>query len=134
SALIPIGAGSYDVCFWAAPTAGPAVLVVCKSVLVASPAPVGAITSATGGAASITLSGWVARPDTPATAVDFAVNVGANWYAVRAGDAPPASPRVAGSHGFTTTVPPPSGSQSVCIWAAPTAGTTVQLGCRTVNV
>ena len=67
-----------------------------------------------------------------------AANVGGAWVALTSGRPSSVAPAfVLGAgpnQGVEGTITAPSGSQSVCIWAAPTNGPAVMLDCRTVSV
>lgn len=130
--------GVRTACIWVSGSTGP-VQLGCKTVTVpTAPAPVGAITTATAAAGSITFAGWVVRPDAPSATVPVAVNIGSRWIAFGTGSADAVAPtQVTGAgpnQGVTGTFTAPKGSQSFCIWAAPTAGPAINLGCKTVVV
>jgi hypothetical protein len=130
--------GSQTFCIWASRTAGAAVELGCSTVVVPAPKQaVTSVTSMTGVAGGVSVAGWAVWPDSPATSVGLAVQVGTSWSAVSA-DAPStaAATAVPGSgpnHGFAAVVPLAPGSHSVCLWTSEPAGAAVNLGCQTVT-
>jgi hypothetical protein len=131
--------GQQTFCVWANKTNGSAVMVGCRTVLVAEQrAAAGAIESATVSGNTITLTGWAVWPDSPSTSVHLAANVGSSWTSISADQNNNAAnnsyPGVGNAHGFSVTIPANSGSQSICIWTTnPASGPSI-LGCRTVVV
>ena len=99
---------------------------------------VSAIQTATGSPDGIAFSGWVVRPDAGTVPVGLAVNIGSRWIPFTANQPNTAAPLAvygAGpNQGFSGTFSAPPGSQSFCIWAQPSTGAALNIGCRTVVV
>jgi hypothetical protein len=138
SGLFPVAPGVYPICVWATSAAG-TVNLGCKTGTVDPPPTVaGAITTATTAAGTITVSGWAVAPSALSTSVLVAVNVGTNWSAVPSNLANAIAAKyvvgVGANQGYGGTVVAPSGSQQVCVWAAPPVGPAIELGCQTVTV
>ena len=111
----------------------------CQSISVpAPPAPVGDIASVTATGGKIHVAGWAVQPDRPSTPVPLAINYGAQWISATADQpnsaAPTAVPGAGPNQGFAASFTANVGPQSFCIWAAPSSGPAIQLGCRTVTV
>jgi len=141
SDTLPIGAGTYSICIYPvnAGGIGSTGSLGCSTVTVpSSPPPVGQVESATAVGQSIQFAGWAVRPDAPTSPVSAAVNIGANWYAFNTGAANGSAPgAVSGAgpnQGLGGTFPAPPGVQTFCLWASPTTGAAVSVGCRTVVV
>ena len=138
SGLFPVAPGTYPICVWATSAAG-TVNLGCKTGTVdPPPAVAGAITTATTAAGTITVSGWAVAPSALSTSVLVAVNVGTNWSAVPSNLTNTIAAKyvvgVGANQGYGGTVAAPSGSQQVCVWAAPPVGPAIELGCQTVTV
>ncbi|MCU1441455.1 MAG: hypothetical protein JWP85_2452 [Rhodoglobus sp.] len=111
----------------------------CQQVTVpTSPAPVGAITSATAAGRTVSFTGWAVQPDKLSSPVAVALNYGAQWTAYTADQpnsvAPTVVPGAGPNQGFSGSFTAQPGVQSFCIWAARSFGPPVQLGCRTLLV
>jgi hypothetical protein len=139
ASAFPVAAGTYPVCLWAGTSAGGAVNIGCKTVVVSAP-PVtqSHIDSITGGAGVVSVAGWAVWPDQPSVGVIMAVQVGNNWTQLTANapstEAAAAVPAAGANHGFTGSVPLSPGPQEICIWALASAGGAINLGCTTVTV
>lgn len=111
----------------------------CQTVTVpAPPAPVGAVTAATATNGTISFSGWAVQPDRPTNPVPLAVSYGSQWIPFTANQpnttAPTAHPGAGPNQGFAGSFAAATGVQSFCVWASPSSGTGVNLGCRSVVV
>jgi len=140
SLSLPLPAGSYNVCVWAAELGSPATQVGCQPATV-GPAPasaIGAIESVTGAPAKIDVTGWATWPSSPNTSVRVAVNIGSKWYALSANQpstaAAAALPSGGPNHGYSGSFPAAPGTYSVCVWVAQSSGASSQQGCRTATV
>jgi hypothetical protein len=136
---VPLAPGTYSVCVWVSEPSGPAVNTGCHAVVV--PAASRAVLHSdvvTGGLGVVSLSGWDVFPDTLATHVGIAVNIGASWYGLTANvnnaEVPVAYPTAASDHGYTGTIALPPGTYNVCIWTTEPSGAAVNTGCHSVTV
>lgn len=138
SALVPSGAGLQVVCIYPRDTTSGSSSLGCTTVR-ADASPAGVVTDVTPSSRSVHLGGWVVDPDALTQAVILDVQIGSTWAVVTAdstSDAAAATFSGAGtSHGFDATLPSPSGSTTICIYARNTGGGgTSSLGCRPVVV
>ena len=111
----------------------------CQTVTVpGSPAPVGAITSATASGTTVSFAGWAVEPDRLAAATSVAVNIGSHWIGFTANQpdsvAPTKVPGAGPNHGFAGSFVTEPGVRTFCLWANRVHGPPVQLGCRTLLV
>jgi hypothetical protein len=138
SGTVAAAPGLQTFCVWGAPTAGPAVSIGCRSVVV--PPPQLAVTkleSVTTTSSSTTVTGYSVWPNAVSQSVPLAVNIGSNWYAVTANQpSSTAAAAVSGAgpnHGFTLTIPSSSGSRSVCLWSTELSGSATLADCQTAT-
>jgi hypothetical protein len=107
-------------------------------VVTAPHAAVSNIDSVTGGVGSVSIAGWDVWPDSLASKVGIAVNIGANWYGATANtpnaESASAYPASTVDHGYATTLALAPGTYNVCIWTTEPSGPAVNTGCRTATV
>jgi hypothetical protein len=101
--------------------------------------PVGSIDAVTPGTRTVRVRGWAWDPDTPGpTLVTVRVGDRSSGHAAARprADVARARPGAGLAHGFSVTVPTPSGRHRVCVDALNIAGSgaPVALGCRRVSV
>ncbi|MBN9618334.1 MAG: hypothetical protein J0H43_01140, partial [Actinobacteria bacterium] len=131
--------GQHTVCVWAR-NVGPGAdtqLTCVQQHLQYSP--VGAVQLLRGLYGEVTVTGWTADPDNPATALTVTVTVDKTTASVPANQPNPAAAKgLAGAganHGFSVTVPAAQGLHSVCVRATNIGyGHDSTLTCATVNV
>jgi len=131
--------GVQKFCAWAARPSGAAVMLGCRSLLVPNvDLTLGKVTTASGDAASLTVSGWAVWPDAPTQSVPIALNIGSSWIPFSANLPDPAGetavPGAGPNHGFTATAVVAPGSYDACVWAAQLNSPAKMIGCRTVTV
>jgi hypothetical protein len=131
---IPLAPGTYSACVWVTEPSGPAVNTGCHTVTVPAPTRTSfQLDSIAGVAGGISLAGFALFPDTPATSVGIAVNIGSGWYGLTANQ--PNSDSGAGTnHGFTGTVALAPGTYNACVWTTEPSGPAVNTGCHSVVV
>ena len=139
SSTIALAPGTHQVCLWTSQPVGAATMVGCRSVTVAAARPaVAALESVTVSGSSVVVGGWAVWPDSPATSVNLAVQVGASWYgaaaALPSAAAQSAVPGVGPNHGFSSTIPVGAGTHQVCLWTSQPSGGATLVGCRSVRV
>jgi hypothetical protein len=139
SGTVPLAPGTYSVCVWVTEPAGGAANTGCHPVVV--PAPARAVVhsdSVTGGLGSLTVTGWDVYPDSLATHVGMALQIGASWYGFTANvtnaEVPVAYPAVGADHGYADTLALAPGTYSACIWTTEPSGPAVDAGCHSVVV
>jgi hypothetical protein len=122
-----------------APTPGQNILLGCRTVVV-NHDPFGTFDVAAFGPSGIFVAGWAIDPDTAAS-TDVHVYVDGTGYALTASatrdDVAAAFPGYGSAHGFSATVPAPTGPgpHTVCAYGinnAPTPGQNILLGCRSL--
>jgi len=136
----PATPGTYPVCLWTSqPTGGAATQVGCRTVTVATAPPTtqGVVETMAAGPGSVSLSGWAAWTDKPASSVPMAVQIDSTWYALTADKpstaAAAALPGIGANHGFSGTYSLSPGPHLVCIWITQSTGTAKALECRTIT-
>jgi hypothetical protein len=138
----PIAPGNHTLCIYLvnAGGAGGQGTLGCQTVAVPyTPTPLGGIKSATATTSGlISFSGWSVRPDALTAPVNLATQYGNTWTAYTTNLPSTAAVTAvpgAGPHaGFAGSFVAPPGPQTFCLWAAPTQGPAVQIGCTTVVV
>jgi hypothetical protein len=133
--------GNHSLCIYLVNAGGAGDLgtLGCQTVAVPwTPTPLGGITTATASHGVISFSGWSARPDFPNAPVNLATQYGNVWTGYTTGlpntDAVTAMPSAGPDQGFAGSFAAPPGPQTFCLWAAPTSGPAVNIGCTTVTV
>jgi hypothetical protein len=139
SSTITIAPGTYNACIWTTEPSGPAFNTGCRTVTVTAPRPaVTHIDSVSSAIGSLTVAGWDVFPDSLATQVGLAINIGSSWYSMTANTpnsgSASAYPTSTVDHGYTSTLSIAPGSYNVCIWTVEPSGPAVNTGCRTVSV
>jgi hypothetical protein len=144
SGVVPASAGSHSVCVYAVNiNSGADVLFGCKTVTVppsADMSPKGEISTATGVAGGVSLSGWTIDPDALTQPVTVSLWLDGlknfQWPANGSYPAGEASfPGAGAKHGWSGVVPASAGSHSVCVYAVNiNSGADVLFGCKTVTV
>lgn len=132
--------GQVDVCIYGINVGdGANRLLGCRTVASYGGSPIGYVDSVASGAGSVSVRGWTLDPDT-VEPIDVHVYVGGKGFVTRADtsrrDVADSFPLYGDSHGFSTTVPAPSGYQSVCVYGINVrTGGNVLLGpCRNLFV
>lgn len=156
STTLSLAAGAHEVCVFGINIAGPGgnVLLGCRTVTVAAPAPPPALSpqpgvnpfgnfeAATVSGASASVSGWALDPDAGQGPIDVHVYVTSSTGRVGTAtvanlpraDVGRAYPSYGSAHGFGVTVPIGAGSNEICVAAINKGGgSNVWLGCRTVR-
>ena len=138
SSQLPAPGGKVTVCAYAINVGlGSHSLLGCRSTNVPTGSPFGVVDTVSRSGGSVTGSGWVIDTDTSAS-IPVHVYVNGVGYAISADgnrpDLAAAFPGYGALHGYSFSVPVPSGSATVCIYGIESAGTggNVLLGCRTV--
>jgi len=145
NATLPATPGTHTLCTYAIDSTltGPNPQIGCRSVTVpaapADRAPIGALESVTGGAQSITASGWALDPDTTNPIQVHLYVDGSAVLARTASDARPdigAAQGMGDNHGYALLVAATAGTHTVCVYAIDStpAGPNPQLGCRDITV
>ncbi|MGS0684747.1 polysaccharide deacetylase family protein [Nakamurella sp. GG22] len=112
----------------------------CRTVRVANPNPVGHLDRANSpGAGLVRVAGWAFDPSAPTQPLSIHVYVNGVGYARTTGVSRPdvqrAHPVTTDHQGFALTLPAPTGSDTVCVYAIDIGeGTNQRLGCPTVVV
>lgn len=134
---LPFAPGNYNVCFWMVKAEGGSQLLECRQVTVRAPRdPVIQIQTAVAGTGGVYLDGWASLPDSPASQVRLAANIGSKWYPIDAGSVSAAAvgtPPARANQPFRTLIPTAPGLQQVCLWAAGPNGNKF-MGCQNVVV
>jgi hypothetical protein len=86
-----------------------------------------------GSTAGVAVAGWAQFPDSPSTAVNVAVNIGAGWYGFTANQAN-TDAGAGTNHGYSGTIPIAAGTYNACVWVSEPTGAAVNTGCHTVVV
>lgn len=136
-----VSPGRHSVCVWAIDTTDPAgssSLIGCGTVDVPGGSrPTGNIDSVSTSPGQITVQGWTADPDEPASPLTVYVDVDGALTPAVAGAARPdvaaAFPALGPDHGISTTLPAAAGDHTVCVYAVSGADW-VQLRCSRVTV
>lgn len=102
--------------------------------------PVGSLDSVTTVPGGVTLDGWAVDPDSVSSPVTLSIQLGSTWqvlYANKAGENLDGQfPGAGSNHKFSGTLSAVPGRQTMCVYLvnAGGAGSTGNLGCRTVDV
>jgi hypothetical protein len=136
---VPVAAGLQQVAVYAINVGGGQNRLVGARMVVVGGNPHGSVDSATGQSGGVRVSGWALDPDTAApTKVHVYVDdVYRGEFDANESrpDVGAAFPGYGSNHGFTATVPAPSGTRRVCVYAINIgAGGNNLISCRTVNV
>jgi len=138
---VPLTAGVNQVCVYAINVPSPAnnPLLGCRQ-LTLEVVPVGNFESVTGGATTMTVTGWAVDPETSAPIGVHVYVDGANVAMLTADRSRPdvaaARPGAGAAHGFQVEVPVAPGKRTVCVYAINVGqgGENPLLGCRPVDV
>ena len=112
----------------------------CRTVIISASSPHGALDSATVTSAGVTIGGWAIDPNTTAP-IKVQANVDGRTVqtltaSTTRGDVGRAYPKSGAKHGFTSTVPVPAGTHTICTTGVNVgAGVNAIVGtCKTVTV
>jgi hypothetical protein len=131
---IALAPGTYSACVWVSEPTGPAVNTGCHTFVVPAPARTAyGLDSIAGSGAGVTVAGYALFPDSPASTVGIALNIGAGWYGLTANQ-PNTDSGAGTNHGYSGTIALAPGTYNVCVWVTEPSGPAVNTGCHTVVV